>query len=164
LRSSLGQGTFGESIANGTVTVDTEFSLKLTKEMDTKWIAENLEIAAILWNKTDNNYEFVNANVVPVAFSTSVNILETSGLTLAVTPTLIQQSATLQIDAPIAFDEVTIAIFNTAGQQVQTVFTGSLNNGSHTFSINKSKLGASGLYFLQMESAGSVISRKLVVE
>ncbi len=164
LRSALGQGTFGEAIANGTVSADAEFDLQLTKEIDPSWVAENIEIAAILWNKVGNNYEFVNANAVPVSFATSINILETSGLTLAVTPTLIRQSATIHIDAPIAFGKATISIFNTAGQQVKTVFSGPLNNGNHTFSIDKSGLGASGVYFLQMESAGSVISRKLVVE
>jgi len=164
LRTSLGQGTFGEAIASLSVSAGAEFDLQLTQEIDPSWVAENIEIAAILWNKVANNYEFVNANVVPVSFATSINTLEASGLTLAVAPTLIQQSATVQIEAPIAFEKVTISIFNTAGQQVQTVFTGALNNGHHTFPIDKNELGASGVYFLQMESAGSVISRKLVVE
>lgn len=164
LRSSLGQGTFGEAIASGTVLADSEFSLKLTKALDPLWVSENIEIAAILWDKVDGRYQFVNANVVPVSFSTSLNILEAAGLSLAVAPTLLQQSATINLNTPTAFDKVNIAIFNAVGQQVQMVFTGSLNSGIHNFTIDKHLLTGNGIYFIRMESAGSVISRKFIVE
>lgn len=164
LRSSLMGGTFGQEIANGVIVTDTEFNFSDSKELAANWNSENLEVAAIIWQKMDGAYEFVNAHVENVSFSTGLNILETTGVQLSVTPTILAETATIAVTAPIAFDKVTIAIFNTAGQQVQTIFSGSLNNGLHNFYIDKSSLTTSGLYFLQMESKGSVISRKLMVE
>ena len=164
LRTSLMGGAFGQEIANGAIATDTEFKFSDSKELATDWNTENLEVAAIIWQKVNGAYEFVNAHVVETSFSTSVNFLETTGVQLSVMPTIVKEAATVSIVTPIAFDKVNIALFNTAGQQVQTIFAGSLDNGLHTFSIDKSNLTASGVYFLQMESKGSVISRKFVVE
>lgn len=164
LRSSLMGGTFGQEIANGVIAVDTEFNFSDSKELAADWNTENLEVAAIIWQKIDGVYEFVNAHVENVSFSTGLNILETTGIQLSVMPTILKETATISIAAPITFNKVNIAVFNTAGQQVQTVFSGPLNNGLHTFSIDRSELVTSGVYFLQMESKGSVISQKLVVE
>lgn len=164
LRSSLMGGTFGQAIATGVIAADTEFNFSDSKTLEAGWNTENLEVAAIIWQKVEGAYEFVNAHSVNTSFATSTNFLETSGVNFSVQPTIIQETATIAIDAPIAFEKVNLAIFNTAGQQVQTVFSGSLNNGLHTFSIDKSGLTASGVYFLQMESKGAVISRKLVIK
>lgn len=164
LRTSLMGGAFGQAIANGVIATDTEFNFSDSKTLEANWNTENLEVAAIIWQKVNEAYEFVNAHAVNASFSTSLNILETTGVQLSVTPTLLKETATISINAPIALNKVNIALFNTAGQQVQTVFSGPLNNGLHTFSIDKSNLSTSGVYFLQMESKGSVISRKLVVE
>ncbi|MFK7983042.1 MAG: Omp28-related outer membrane protein [Saprospiraceae bacterium] len=164
LRSSLMGGTFGQEIASGLIAADTEFNFTDSKTLEANWNTDSIEVAAIIWQKVEGVYEFVNAHSVNVSFSTSTNFLETAGVNFSVQPTLIQETATISIDSPIAFDKVNVAIFNTAGQQVQSVFSGALNTGLHSFSINKSNLGGSGIYFLQMESEGSVISRKIVVD
>lgn len=164
LRASLTGGTFGQSIANGTIAADTEYTFNDTKSIAEEWDAENLEITAIIWEKINDSYEFVNANSVEVALSTAVNFLDKSGVTLSIAPTLIQETATINLKSPINLAQTSIAVFNAAGQQVNTLFEGTLNNGAHQFSIHKSDLKGSGIYYLQMAAKGSVISRKLVVE
>lgn len=167
LRSSLMGGTFGQAIANGVIAADTEFNFSDSKALEANWNTENLEVAAIIWQQVNGAYEFVNAHSVNTSFSTSINLLETSGLELTVTPNPIRETATINIDAPIGFDKVNIALYNSVGQQVQSIFTGDLSNGQHTFFLNKNNLPpntVSGLYFLKMESNGSVISRSLVIE
>lgn len=164
LRSSLMGGTFGQEIASGTISADTEYTFADTKTLETKWVAENLEVAAIIWKKVDFGYEFVNAHSENVSFSTSVNFLETAGVNMSLSPTILRENATVSINAPIALEDLTIRLFNIAGQPVQTIFSGNLNDGFYQFIIDKTHLTASGVYFLQMEAAGSVISRKLVVE
>lgn len=164
LRSSLMGGTFGQEIANGAIAADTEYTFTDTKELDPKWITDNLEVAAIIWQKIDGVYNFVNAHSDNVSFSTSVNFLETAGVNLSLSPTILRENATVSINTPIALDNLTIELFNIAGQPVQNIFSGNLNNGFHQFIIDKSHLTTSGVYFLQMENLGSVISRKLVVE
>ena len=164
LRSSLMGGTFGQEIASGTIAVDTEYTFVDTKTLETKWVAENLEVAAIIWKKVDDAYEFVNAHSENVSFSTSVNFLETAGVNMALSPTILRENATIFINSPVALSDINIQLFNIAGQPIQSIFSGNLNGGLHQFMIDKTNLAASGVYFLQMEAAGSAISRKFMVE
>ena len=167
LRSSLMGGTFGQAIANGEIAADTEFIFSDSKTIEPKWNTENLEVAAIIWQKVEGAYEFVNAHAVNASFSTSINFLQTSGLELTITPNLIKEMATINIHAPIGFDNASIALYNRFGQQVQSIFSGDLRNGQHTFFIHKNNLPpstTSGLYFLKMAVKGSVISHKVFIE
>jgi len=164
LRSSLMGGTFGQAIASGTIEANSEFTFTDSKVLDAKWNTENLEVAAVIWKKVDDAYEFENANSVDASFSTSINFLETTGVNLTIAPTIIQESATVTLESPIALDQVSLSIYNTAGQQISNLFSGAVGQGIQNFTIQKSDLKSSGVYFLQMESNGSVISRKLVVE
>ncbi len=164
LRSSLMGGTFGQVIANGTIDANTEFTFTDSKTIDEEWNTENLEIAAIIWKKVGDTYEFENANSVDASLSTSVNFLKTAGVNLSIAPTIVQESATVMLESPIDLDQVNLAIYNTAGQQVTNLFSGAVQQGFQNFTIQKSELKNSGIYFLQMESNGSIISRKLVVE
>lgn len=164
LRSSMMGGTFGQSIASGTISADSEFTFTDSKALDENWNIENLEVAAVIWKKVDGSYEFENGNSVDASFSTSVNFLETAGVNLTIAPTIIQENATVTLESPIALDQVNLAIYNTVGQQITNLFSGSVGQGSQNFTIQKSDLKSSGVYFLQMESNGSVISRKLIVE
>lgn len=164
LRTSLLGGTFGQMIGSGTIPADSEFTFSDTKEMEADWDRDNLEVAAIIWQKVDNNYEFVNAYSVDASFSTAVNFLEKSGVDLTIAPTLLKTSATVSLASPIQLDQVDIAIFAANGQQIKTLYAGNIAQGKQTFTIQRADLPASGVYFLRMESKGSVLSRKLVVE
>jgi len=164
LRSSMLGGTFGQTIANGNIDVDTEFSFKDSKEIDASWDIDNLEIAAIVWQKVSGNYEFKNANSVKASFSTSINFLETAGVSLTVSPTIVQENATITLESPIALDKANLAIYNSAGQQITSLFSGAVQQGVQNFVIQKDALKSSGIYFLQLESNGTVINRKLIVE
>lgn len=164
LRTSLMGGTFGQAISSGTIEANSEFTFTDSKAIDEEWNADNLEVAAIIWKKVGDVYEFENANSVDASFSTSVNFLETAGVNLTVAPTLIQESATVRLESPIALDQVNLSVYNTAGQKIAHLFSGATQQGVQNFTIQKSDLNSSGVYFLQMESNGSVISRKLVVE
>lgn len=164
LRSSLTGGTFGQPIFNGAIDANTEFTFTDSKAIDGNWNTENLEVTAIIWKKVEDTYEFENANSVDAALSTSVNFLETAGVNLTIAPTIIKESAIVTLATPIELDKVNLAIYNTAGQQITHLFSGALSQGLQNFTIQKSDLKNSGIYFLQMESNGSVISRKLIVE
>lgn len=164
VRTSLLGGTFDQAIGSGTIATDSEFTFNATKDIEEDWNTENLEVAAIIWQKVGDDFEFVNAHSVDATFSTSVNFLEESGVELAMAPTLVKTSAMVNLTTPVNFDKANIAIFNTAGQLVNTIFTGQLQPGNHNFSLDRAALKASGVYYLQMEVNGSVLSKKFVVE
>jgi len=164
VRTSLLGGTFEQAIASGTISADSEFTFSDSKAIAEDWNTENLEVAAIIWQKVGDDFEPVNAHSVDAAFSTSVNFLEESGVELAIAPTLVKTSATVSLNTPVAFDRVNIDVFTAAGQQLTTVFSGPLKSGNHNFAIERVALHASGVYFLKIAANGSVLSKKFIVE
>lgn len=164
VRTSMMGGTFGQAIGSGAIAAESEFTFSDTKAIEADWNTENLEVAAVIWQKVGDDYEVVNGNSVDALFSTSVNFLEQSGVALAISPTLVKTSTTVKLTTPVDFDKANIAIFNAAGQQLNTIFSGQLNAGTHNYMIERANLKASGVYFLRMEANGSVLSKKLIVE
>ncbi len=57
----------------------------------------------------------------------------------------------------------TIRLFNTLGQQVQTVFTGEFPAGESTYFIDAAQL-TPGAYFVELKTSGQVVLKKLVVK
>ncbi len=164
VRTAMMEGTFGQAIGSGAIAAESEFTFSDAKAIEEDWNTENLEVAAIIWQKVGDNYEVVNGNSVDASFSTSVNFLEQSGVALEIAPTLVKASATITLTTPVDFDKANVGVFNTAGQQVNTIFSGILKSGTHNYTIQRADLKASGIYFLRMEANGSVLSKKLIVE
>ncbi|MEM6321709.1 MAG: Omp28-related outer membrane protein [Bacteroidota bacterium] len=163
LRSSLLGNTFGQSISTGTVAANQEFDFTDSQTIPADWISENLEVAAIIWKKEGDNYEFVNANSVDASFATSVNFLAANGFELNVAPTLFRTNAVISLVAPDDFANGNLTLHNATGQVVNNLFSGTLSAGMHTFDLQRANL-PSGIYFLKLANDKGVLSRKLVVE
>ena len=164
LRQAISPSTFGDLLHNGTIDQNASFSVEHTIEIADDWNRENLEIAALIWKKTENVFEFVNAHSQSPSFSTRTNELEMPGVQLSVTPTIIQESGTIYLDLPKALEEIQIEVFNISGQLVFPLFSGNLTPGKHIFELNRSKLAESGIFILKISQGGSTISRKFVTK
>jgi hypothetical protein len=57
-------------------------------------------------------------------------------------------------------EEVSIAIFNTMGQQVATVANGKVSNGR--FSVNLQG-NSNGMYYVKMNLNGAIITKKIIL-
>lgn len=164
LRGSMTDSAFGQSFSTGAVPANTEFEFNLSKELPENWQTGNIEVAAIIYQKVGDDYQFINAHTVDAQLVTSINILEKIGAAMTIAPTIIQHTGNVTIELPEALDKVDLSIYNIGGQRVHQVSNGNLSAGSHNFSIEKNQLGSGGIYFLKMEKDGSVISKKFVVE
>ena len=163
LRTSLSGGTFGQPIATGAIAEGTEFTITDEKTIDPNWNPANLEVAAIIWQKMDDAYEFVNAQSINVGFSTSVNFLAQKGVRLAINPTILQEVATITIDSPIALNNANIALFDLSGKKVKDVFRGSVSAGIQSFDLQKNSFSTRGIYFLKLEAEGGILHQKFMV-
>lgn len=59
-------------------------------------------------------------------------------------------------------ERVSLAVYNTTGQQLRQLYSGLLTPGSHTFTFDASGL-SSGVYYYQLSGAWGVITRKMVL-
>jgi len=64
LRSSFGGSSFGNAIATGSVEEGHEVANTLTIPIDDKWNTNNLYFAAVVWQKVDGTFNYVNGNQV----------------------------------------------------------------------------------------------------
>ncbi|MEM1119196.1 MAG: Omp28-related outer membrane protein [Bacteroidota bacterium] len=164
LRTALLGGTFGQEITTGAVAANSEFTFSDTKVMAEGWNIDNLEIAAVIWQKVGDTYEVVNGNSVDVALSTSTNFLEATGVELSISPTILATDVTVTLSTPIRLTDAKIAIYTAAGQEMAVLATGVLEAGPQTFPLHRANLSTAGVYFLSLETSEGVLTRKVVVK
>jgi len=166
LRTHIGEEIFGTLLSESDIIANQEFTNYFTMDIAPEWAAENLEIAIIIWEQRGTQYDIINSNIAfePSALSTSINILEATNVAIKVQPTIIANSATIQLDLPTALEGLNLSVANSLGQQVKSVFTGDLPQGKHTFSLNRNDYTTAGLYFLVVEKDGDSIVEKIVLK
>lgn len=164
-RGRVTSETFGELITNGSIEADQTFNFRLNRAINSEWNPDQLEIAAVIWQKVGDTYEFVNvASVSDFSVFTSVNILEQEGVDLAIHPNILSTQSTIQINLPATQKNLSLQLINANGQLVQRLYDGELQAGQHSFSITKQSSLTSGIYFVQLEKDGSSITKRLVIE
>jgi len=166
VRTHLGEHTFGTLLTEDIIEVNQEFNTNYTLALNPEWLTENLELAVIIWEKRGNTYEVINSNTAfePTALSTSINVLTANKVDLSVQPTILSNSATIQLELPVALDALNLRVINSLGQQVKNIFSGDLTKGTHTFLLNRSDYGTGGLYFLVAEKNGDRLVEKMIVK
>ena len=60
LRGAMDGNPYGSLLVNGTASTDV-MENTFTMEMESDWIADNITIGLVIWNKVSGSYNFVNA-------------------------------------------------------------------------------------------------------
>lgn len=109
-----------------------------------------------------HNYNPITATIggVGVSEETSSGI-PASAYSLSASPNPISTTALVNFNLPSA-GVATIAVYDVAGRQVDTLHTGELTPGSHSVSWNASGF-ANGVYFVRLESAAGTVSTQVMV-
>ncbi len=119
--------------------------------------ASDLLIDFKLTNAYGNNVYIDNINIV----SNAVGINELSGLNnVTIFPNPSNTNTTVKIDTEVS-EVVTIAIYNTIGQQVSTI-SEKMNSGTNTVELNTSEL-ANGIYNVVITNSTGKLVQKLTV-
>jgi len=109
-----------------------------------------------------HNYNPVTATIggVGVSEETSSGI-PASAYTLSASPNPISTTAVVNFNLPSA-GVASIAVYDVAGRQVDTLHSGELSPGSHSVNWNASGF-ANGVYFVRLESPAGTVSTQVMV-
>ncbi|MEO1513372.1 MAG: Omp28-related outer membrane protein [Bacteroidota bacterium] len=165
LRGAAQSGTFGKQLTNGTVAVNTEFTESFTVSLDDNWNKEKLEIAAVIWRKDGNTFEFVNAfltSELNTTITSTTELGQSWGVQLQ--SRLSANEANLQIDLPESQSEFNIELYDLNGRLLQTIHQGSLLAGNHQFRIAQPVAAAKGIYLLRLYNGKEQHTEKLIFQ
>jgi len=165
LRGRVTSSTFGVLIAEGSINANDTYDFPIKRQIPAEWNQDNLEVAAVIWQKNGDTYEFVNTQAVTdFSVFTSVNELEQAGIELSVNPTFLSTQSTVAISLPSAQEGISLQLINTNGQLVTQLFSGDLGSGLHHFSLTKPAALAAGIYLVRLEKDGHSITEKIVIK
>lgn len=124
------------------------------------YFVENFRFKIEFENDNGNNIFIDDINLYPASMTALEDLDNNFGL--VVYPNPVADETTIQLNG-VAGENYSIAVFNTLGEQIATVFTGELNDGINLISWSTNDL-AKGVYVLKIESQTSVQTIKLIKE
>jgi PKD repeat protein len=124
------------------------------------YYVENFRFKIEFENDNGNNIFIDDINLYPASMTALEDLDNNFGL--VVYPNPVSDETTIQLNG-VAGENYSIAVFNTLGAQIATVFTGELNDGINLISWSTNDL-AKGVYVLKIESQTSVQTIKLIKE
>lgn len=166
LRKALTSETFGDELFNGNVSPDNDIYQDFEYEFEEGETMENMEIMVALWKLVDGRYEYVNSNAADQVFvrsePTAVNELEQQVADFQVNPSILSETAQIKFNLGEKMEQLSLNVYNPAGQLIQTLFKGNLQSGLHQFELQKADLPSQGLYILSLQSPKGIVSKRLV--
>ncbi|MCC7453555.1 MAG: T9SS type A sorting domain-containing protein [Crocinitomix sp.] len=124
------------------------------------YYVENFRFKIEFENDNGNNIFIDDINLYPASMTALEDLDNNFGL--IVYPNPVADETTIQLNG-IAGENYSIAVYNTLGEQIATVYTGELNDGINLISWSTNDL-AKGVYVLKIESQTSVQTIKLIKE
>jgi len=164
LRTHLTPNVFNNPISEGPVDANQNFEFKLTNELEENWKKDNIEIVLVIWKKIGNNYQVVNSALTSTATEiTSSQELNLNLHTFEIQPTILESNSQVILRTEKELPDARISLLDANGQIIQTIHKGLLSAGEHSFSINRSSISSSGIYFVSLGAGSSTISRRILV-
>ncbi len=156
---------FGEQLTTGGVTDGTTMDGSYSIAIDSEWDIEKLEVVAIIWSESNGVYTYENSNIsTNIDLAVNNEILTEAVGDFTIEPTIMANGAsTINFDL---FDQdyYTINIMDQTGRLVKSVFKGELSAGTQRFTVERSDLGAAGIYYVTIESAAGQSTRELIIK
>ncbi|MCB9223877.1 MAG: M43 family zinc metalloprotease [Crocinitomicaceae bacterium] len=158
LRKSI-NGTALSSEQTGTsyVPVEGDWVNVDVDNITSSYYVNNLRIKFEFTNDSGNNLYLDHINLYSASMA---DLNEVIADNLSVYPNPVSDIMTITMDVYDAAD-YKITLTNTLGQFVDNIYSGELNAGERIINYNSEKLPA-GIYYLNVESNGNIITKKLV--
>ena len=162
-RYSFTDETFGKLITNGSVNAGSEFNLTFGLQIGAVQ-GHDYEVAGIIWKKENGKYVPVNTWSATTIGSASA-IADVSGINrFEITPNITANQATININLHNNLPNASLEIINIHGKIVAKIESGPFAKGLQSFPIDKSIVGANGLYFVRLTDGRKVCTRRVVFQ
>ncbi len=161
LRTSIGD-TFGTLLDSGDIASNSEYTNQFSMDIPATWNADELEIALIIWKKVDDTYEYVNSNSTTefnTEVSSSIKDLAIEGIAMNLVNNFSNETQ-VNLDVTKSSAKATLRIIDQLGRTQAVLFSGQLATGFQQFTIDTTL--PNGVYFVNLESKGKVITRQFV--
>ncbi|MEM1322597.1 MAG: Omp28-related outer membrane protein [Bacteroidota bacterium] len=162
LRGAMTTDAFGTLLKNGDISMGEEFTETVTFQLDPSWNTEQMQIAAVIWKKENNTFNFVNTNSTVDLNTANVNELSDFNNQIKTLPTVADESLQVQLELISSSEQAHLRLYNLNGQLLHTLYSGRLNQGSQQFELLRSQVGGSGLYVLTLATEQGLVSRKVI--
>ena len=163
LRASMSSSSFGIMIDEGTIPELSEYFHEFSIDIG-NWNENNLEIAAILWERVGGSYNFVNVNSTTEISTVGVTDLTEDEIGFNVYPTLTNSDATIELALKNAHSNVQLDLVDTNGRTLSNIYKGRLESGKQTFEVERSLVDAKGLYYITLRSEDAVATKKIIFQ
>ena len=166
LREAVTSEKFGVLVASGVITAGTEYTTSYTYDVPSNWEVSNVSLAAVLWKKQNNKYQFVNGYVIDdIQESTGTSaedVMKTVSLDLNVLPNMIYDNAEVRVALGKKYRNVKVSLFDLMGKEVHQLYEGSLESGINSFELRKQHVPYRGMYLVVLEADHHQISKRVV--
>ena len=168
LRTHFTENTFGNLISETDIVKDAAFDATYSMEIDTAWNIDNIELAAIIWEKVGERYFVTNANTSLTSLSAAVttslasSFLEKAQLTIH--PTLVRDDALIQLSSPSNLGTASIELLDMNGAVLSSIYQGTIPFGKNSFALPIPVTLSNGVYLIRLISNGDSLIRKFIVK
>lgn len=159
LRAAMTTDPFGEKIAEGTTTADTEFDFDLSLAVDAGWKKGDLQVFTVIWKKEENgSYTFQSGYTETLVTSIGEDPIQNQ---FEVYPTVFAQGENIIISTDQTFDSnFKVSVVNMVGQEM---IQGFLNKGQDQIQLNTQALPSKGNYLVVIESEEGIHREMILV-
>lgn len=165
LRTHFRESPFGTLITEANIEKDAIFEAQYSMPVDTAWQVENIELAAIIWEKSGDQYHVINANTsLAASLSTATSNSFLRNIQFDILPTLVEQDAAIHLSVPTLLPSARLELLNLNGTVISTIYQGVINSGNTTFALPIPAALSNGTYLVLLEAKGESLVRKLVLK
>ncbi|KAA5536881.1 Omp28-related outer membrane protein [Taibaiella lutea] len=159
LRGSMSTGmSFGEQIANGSVTANQTFDKTFTFNItDATWRKSKMSVYTVIWKKNGTKYEFVNASKTNNGTTSIEDVINTASVDIFPNPAMGSLFVSMDV---VKSCTATFNICDITGRQLSSTST-MLKQGNNKQTLNTATL-TPGLYILNVQTENGTIQKKFV--
>lgn len=102
--------------------------------------------------------------IATVGANASIDEATAESLELNVYPNPVTDNSVVTFNLPESVSSAKVGVYDIAGRFIANVYSGELQSGAQTFTINREKLNAAGVYFVKVELDGNVLTKKIIAQ
>lgn len=116
-------------------------------------------------SSVNNNLYIDNIQIIATAgANASIEDVTAEYFNLSVYPNPVTENAMVSFTLPEPVADAQVAVYDLTGRHVADVYNGALGMGDQLFTINRSQLGAGGVYFVKVNFNGKSFTEKIIVQ